>query len=698
MRRKLCRHYKAHLGARVLYAAAVTAAVIALVSCDMAMSGGSSLSAAEAEVVLDTENLRLLDSSGRLVEGEVFGFTEFSSFTLTVKQGMETVSRLVARRGREARVPVPYGTGYTLEVRALVNQSAADKQSYASSYFGVSAPFDVVKGTAQVSVQLSLDGAVPVDYVLNDGYTASVAGISGVFGDPALADYGFAPYVDYDKYGRIILTGEVSSGADGNTSIVLGERGEPPKQRTTVLGEGAVLGAYDAYTDLIFVDARSTLLALPPEDFHESSLSQYGIDTGLSTHGIAAPDGKGGLFLFTYASLLEIRKYSLSYGGRGANPVLAPLWTAKFASSPEILVDARVINDRLVLVMRERSSVGYWKHAVCFHSPVNGSILKKSAGILSGETARIIGYDKDGVWLYTAPYTDGGGFSVPAATYHIDWEGAFNSPPPAEPTASYSISIDGGLKSVFVSAGAAAAALRKAIDSHTGVKGASNDNPLPTVISGVNISTDWGMVATALDGASKYVALDLSLCTADSNTVAGAPLPYNNDMNIIKDNMKIVEITLPASLTRVGDYAFYGCTGLLHVDMPSLVTAIGNFAFSGSGLIEANIPERVERLGNSVYADCAALESVSFPRRVSAIGTLAFDGCAALTRAVFAAGSVISDANFGAAAFPEGADSEGGDVLKTAYRTAVELDGYGAGVYVRDEDGALWDKSERDGA
>lgn len=46
-------------------------------------------------------------------------------------------------------------------------------------------------------------------------------------------------------------------------------------------------------------------------------------------------------------------------------------------------------------------------------------------------------------------------------------------------------------------------------------------------------------------------------------------------------------INIPNSITSIGDFAFYGCSGLTSITIPNSVTSIGDYAFNGcSGLME----------------------------------------------------------------------------------------------------------------
>ena len=88
---------------------------------------------------------------------------------------------------------------------------------------------------------------------------------------------------------------------------------------------------------------------------------------------------------------------------------------------------------------------------------------------------------------------------------------------------------------------------------------------------------------------------------------------------------------IPNSVAGIGS-AFYGCSGLTSITIPNSVTRIGNNAFRGcSGLTSITIPNSVTSIGSYAFAYCSGLTSVTIPNSVTGIGSYAFYHCSGLT-------------------------------------------------------------------
>ena len=90
--------------------------------------------------------------------------------------------------------------------------------------------------------------------------------------------------------------------------------------------------------------------------------------------------------------------------------------------------------------------------------------------------------------------------------------------------------------------------------------------------------------------------------------------------------------TIPNSVTSIGVYAFCNCSSLASVTIPSNVTSIGESAFSGcTSLTSITIPNSVTSIGSNAFRNCSSLTSITIPNSVTSIGGYAFGDCSSLT-------------------------------------------------------------------
>lgn len=126
-----------------------------------------------------------------------------------------------------------------------------------------------------------------------------------------------------------------------------------------------------------------------------------------------------------------------------------------------------------------------------------------------------------------------------------------------------------------------------------------------------------GRSVTGEQTEGKLSILDLS----GSNIMRGGKEYYRNN-----------GISYVTGDDKIGDYAFYQCTGLKSLTIPDGVTSIGNYAFKEcSGLTNITIPDGVTLIKNSAFEYCSSLTSLKLPDELTHIGGRAFCSCSNLT-------------------------------------------------------------------
>ncbi len=116
--------------------------------------------------------------------------------------------------------------------------------------------------------------------------------------------------------------------------------------------------------------------------------------------------------------------------------------------------------------------------------------------------------------------------------------------------------------------------------------------------------------------------------TLKSVTVTGGEILYD----AFGDCTALESITLPDSVTSIGEWAFRDCDSLTSITIPDNVTAIGERAFWGcDSLTSITIPDNVTAIGEWAFRDCDSLKSVTIPDGVVSIGEYAFYNCFSLT-------------------------------------------------------------------
>ena len=199
---------------------------------------------------------------------------------------------------------------------------------------------------------------------------------------------------------------------------------------------------------------------------------------------------------------------------------------------------------------------------------------------------------------------------------------------------------------------------------------------IPASVKYIAHNNPWGGCGhiVNMDIQSKnFIKKDGILYSSDFRIVYGAIIYGKSVFNIDNRSKKICanafsgrkslqSITIPNSVTSIGDEAFCGCKSLQSVTIPNSVKSIGNHAFRGCNIcfficnstyfqnddvclfnkdktaivsrikdcVNYIIPNSVTNIGNGTFSSCESLQSITVPNSVTSIGDYAFKQCDSL--------------------------------------------------------------------
>ena len=183
---------------------------------------------------------------------------------------------------------------------------------------------------------------------------------------------------------------------------------------------------------------------------------------------------------------------------------------------------------------------------------------------------------------------------------------------------------------------------------------------IPDSVTSIGDEAFWcctGLMSIVVeDGNSVYHAIGNCLIETESKTLVvgcnASVIPTDGSVTSIGnyafyDCTGLTSVTIPDSVTSIGKKAFSWCKGLTSVTIPDSVTSIGKNAFSWcKGLTSVTIPDSVTSIGDKAFYDCTGLTSVTIPDSVQSIGGYTFSGCGKLCRVVIPGSSPELDKCF----------------------------------------------------
>ena len=111
------------------------------------------------------------------------------------------------------------------------------------------------------------------------------------------------------------------------------------------------------------------------------------------------------------------------------------------------------------------------------------------------------------------------------------------------------------------------------------------------------------------------------------------------------NSTKLTGITIPESVTSIGDRAFSDCSTLAAITFAgtSAVTSIGEYAFAGCKVLTSfSMPAGVATIGGGAFQGCSELASITIPESLTIISDYTFNNCKKLATVTFSGTPEVS--------------------------------------------------------
>lgn len=161
----------------------------------------------------------------------------------------------------------------------------------------------------------------------------------------------------------------------------------------------------------------------------------------------------------------------------------------------------------------------------------------------------------------------------------------------------------------------------------------ANCQGLKSVAIGSGVTSIGGNAFYGCDYINEVYITDLKAwCEIDFKANDSNPIypmnglwPPEKGVDLYYNGSLLVDAIIPDGITKIGDFAFSGCTTLTSITIPESVTSIGSNAFEYChGLTSVIIGDGVTSIGSRAFWNCENIESVTIPVSVTHIYEEAF--------------------------------------------------------------------------
>jgi hypothetical protein len=96
---------------------------------------------------------------------------------------------------------------------------------------------------------------------------------------------------------------------------------------------------------------------------------------------------------------------------------------------------------------------------------------------------------------------------------------------------------------------------------------------------------------------------------------------------LFSGHAEIELVSIPDTVTDMGEFIFDGCDNLSHIALPSQLECLWGYTFVRCGIEEITLPDRLVTLPPFAFKDCKELRRVVCGKGLKKIYSWVFSGC-----------------------------------------------------------------------
>lgn len=94
---------------------------------------------------------------------------------------------------------------------------------------------------------------------------------------------------------------------------------------------------------------------------------------------------------------------------------------------------------------------------------------------------------------------------------------------------------------------------------------------------------------------------------------------------------KLTSVKLPDNITSLGDETFMTCSKLSSINIPNTLTSLGEFCLAFCNITKLTLPNSITNLGNNCFQSCENLETITLPQNITNLPAYCFHDCKKLS-------------------------------------------------------------------